>query len=100
MKALEEEKDKALEEKFQASESFKKSILDKNAPANNRDYRPQDGGKKDFKDCVGLKPAIISIESSPEDVELWANSARLYASASNMDVLKNEDQRVLSLIHI
>ena len=39
---LEDEKEKVLEEKFQASETFKKSILDKTAPVNNRDYRPQD----------------------------------------------------------
>ena len=73
---LEEEKEKVLEDKFKANESFKKSILDKTTPVNDRDYRPHEDKKKDLKDCVGLKPAIISIESSPEDVELWANSAR------------------------
>jgi hypothetical protein len=76
---LEEEKEKSQEEKFRASESFKKSVLDKATPEGDREYRqpPHEEKKKDFKDCVGLRPAAISVDSSPEDVELWASNARL-----------------------
>ena len=96
---LEEGKEKAQEEKFRASESFKKEVLDRAAPERERErgYRPPppEEKKKDFKDCVGLRPPSISIDSSPEDIKMWASNARLYAKASNMEVLKNEDQKVL-----
>ena len=49
--ALEEEKEKAQEEKFIASESFKKSVLDKTTPERDRDrdkeYTPHEEKKKD-----------------------------------------------------
>ena len=44
---------------------------------------------------MGLRPPAISIDSSPEDVEMWASNARLYANASNMEVLKDDNQKVL-----
>ena len=59
---LEEEKDGAQEEKFKASESFKKSILDTTNPERDRDrdrdIRPplHEEKKKDFKDSVGFRP--------------------------------------------
>ena len=95
----EEEKEKArevkAEEKFRANESFKRSVLDKGAAGPDRGWRPTEERKKDFKVCGGLKPAAVSIDSSPEDVEVWSSNARLNASARNLDVLNNEDQRVL-----
>ena len=73
--------------------------MDKTTPERDRDrdreYTPHEEKKKDFKDSVGLRPAAISIDSSPEDVEMWASNTRLYANASNMEVLKDDDQKVL-----
>ena len=77
----EEEKEKALEmkseEKFRANESFRRSVLDKDASGQDRGWRPTEERKKEFKDCRGLKPAAISIDSSPEEVEVWSSNPRL-----------------------
>ena len=61
----------------------------------NGGVQDQKKGKLNFKDCVGLKPPSISIKSSPEDVEMKASNLSLYANASNMELLKPEDQKVL-----
>ena len=42
---------------------------------------------------MGLNPPTIYIDSSLQDVEMWAVNARLNASASNMEVLKEKDQK-------
>ena len=87
---MEEEKEKAQEEKFRANKSSKKEVMDKAAPERDREGEwrssPPREKKKDFKDCVGLGPPAICIDYSPEDIEMWAFNARLYVNASNMKV--------------
>ena len=67
----EEEKERALEEKaeekYRDNESFKKSILDKTSMETGKELRGPEAEekKKDIKDCVGLKPAAISVDLSP-----------------------------------
>ena len=95
MASREEEKEKAQEEKFIANETFKKEIMDRadSKRDRERDRRnpSHEDKKRDFEDCVGLRPPAISIDSSLEDVKMWASNARLYANASNMEVLKDND---------
>ena len=99
MELREEEKEKAQEVKFKANENLKKEMMDRADPERDRDRErrnpPHEDKKRDFKDCVGLRQPAISIDSSPEDFEMWASNARLYANASNMEVLKGDDQKVL-----
>jgi hypothetical protein len=99
MAEREEEKEKAQEVKFRANETFRKEIMDRENPERDRERErrnpPHEDKKNDFKDSVGLRPPAISIDSYPEDVEMWASNARLYANASNMEVLKDDNQKVL-----
>ena len=93
MSVKDDEKEKVMEEKFKASERFKVNVAEESG--RERRGGDRDERKRDFKDSVGLKPTTISVNSSPEDVEIWAANAKLYANASKLNVLRNEDQKVL-----
>ena len=96
MSAKEEEKERIMEEKFKEREKFKANVAEESRESGRRG-RVEDRveRKRDFKDSAGLKPGTISVDSSPEDVEIWTANTKLWANASNMNVLKHEDQKVL-----